>query len=85
MVPHSRQDEDNRMLASTGPPSNEKLLCTAFISFQCFAIAQTVAAVVAGSEAMLGDSAASKYLVMYIQCMSLRDEIFVADTPCIFL
>ena len=42
-------------------PSNEKLLCTAFLSFQCFAIAQTIAAIIAGSEAMLGDSAASTY------------------------
>jgi hypothetical protein len=38
------------------PPSNEKLLCIAFVSFQCFAIVQMVVAWIAGSEAMIGDS-----------------------------
>jgi Co/Zn/Cd efflux system component len=38
------------------PPSNEKLLCIAFVSFQCFAIVQMIAAWIAGSEAMIGDS-----------------------------
>lgn len=39
-------------------PSNERLLITAFVSFMSFTILQTVAAFVAGSEAMMGDSAA---------------------------
>jgi Co/Zn/Cd efflux system component len=43
---------------SPRPPSNEKLLCTAFVSFQCFAILQTITAVWAGSEAMMADAAA---------------------------
>lgn len=51
----------DHQLGSTGGrsrPSNEKLLCTAFISFQCFSIAQIVVAVIAESEALLGDSLA---------------------------
>jgi len=40
------------------PPSNKKLLCIAFVSFQSFAIIQLGAAIFAGSEAMLGDSVA---------------------------
>lgn len=43
---------------SPRPPSNEKLLCTAFVSFQCFAIVQVIAAFLAGSEAMMADAAA---------------------------
>lgn len=39
-------------------PSNQQLLGTAFVSFFVFAILQTVAAFLAGSRAMLGDSAA---------------------------
>lgn len=50
--------ENHARPSSSRPPSNEKLLCTAFISFQCFAVAQTIAAFIAGSEAMMGDSAA---------------------------
>jgi len=53
---HHRVDEDLDELSP--PPSNKKLLCTAFISFQGFAIFQLVAALYAGSEAMLGDSIA---------------------------
>mmetsp|Transcript_24173 Transcript_24173/g.37906 ORF Transcript_24173/g.37906 Transcript_24173/m.37906 type:complete len:359 (-) Transcript_24173:67-1143(-) len=41
-----------------GIPSNETLLLTAFVSFMGFAALQTAGAVVAQSEAMLGDSAA---------------------------
>lgn len=43
---------------SLKPPSNKKLLCIAFISFQSFAMVQFGAAIWAGSEAMLGDSIA---------------------------
>jgi Co/Zn/Cd efflux system component len=39
-------------------PSNERLLGTAFFSFMMFALTQLVFAFVAGSEAMMGDSAA---------------------------
>mmetsp|Transcript_19135 Transcript_19135/g.28337 ORF Transcript_19135/g.28337 Transcript_19135/m.28337 type:complete len:467 (-) Transcript_19135:373-1773(-) len=39
-------------------PSNERLLCTAFFTFLSFTICQSVAAYIAGSEAMMGDSAA---------------------------
>jgi len=39
-------------------PSNERLLLTAFFSFTFFTVFQSIAAVVAGSEAMMGDSAA---------------------------
>eukprot|EP00429_Kryptoperidinium_foliaceum_P018536 CAMPEP_0176033104 /NCGR_PEP_ID=MMETSP0120_2-20121206/16347_1 /TAXON_ID=160619 /ORGANISM="Kryptoperidinium foliaceum, Strain CCMP 1326" /LENGTH=334 /DNA_ID=CAMNT_0017366427 /DNA_START=167 /DNA_END=1172 /DNA_ORIENTATION=+ len=48
---NEEQPEDSR-------PSNEKLLCTAFISFMTFALVQTVVALIAKSEALLGDSAA---------------------------
>eukprot|EP00536_Pseudo-nitzschia_multiseries_P004384 jgi/Psemu1/302540/fgenesh1_kg.73_\ len=44
--------------SSSKPPSNRKLLCIAFVSFQSFAILQLGAAIWAGSEAMLGDSIA---------------------------
>jgi Co/Zn/Cd efflux system component len=40
------------------PPSNERLLGTAFVSFMTFALTQLLFAFVAGSEAMMGDSAA---------------------------
>ena len=39
-------------------PSNERLLLTAFFSFMGFTIAQSIASYFAGSEAMMGDSAA---------------------------
>mmetsp|Transcript_24728 Transcript_24728/g.58060 ORF Transcript_24728/g.58060 Transcript_24728/m.58060 type:complete len:380 (+) Transcript_24728:226-1365(+) len=39
-------------------PSNKNLLCIAFVSFQSFAIIQLGAAILAGSQAMLGDSVA---------------------------
>jgi Co/Zn/Cd efflux system component len=48
---HSHHANDNR-------PSNENLLGTAFCSFMTFASIQTVVAIFAKSEAMLGDSAA---------------------------
>jgi Co/Zn/Cd efflux system component len=51
-----RKNKVNDHHSSVVAPSNEKILCTAFVSFQCFAIAQTIAAVIAGSEALLGDS-----------------------------
>jgi Co/Zn/Cd efflux system component len=54
---HSTNDVDEHNSSVVGP-SNERLLCTAFVSFQCFAIAQTLAAIIAGSEALLGDSIA---------------------------
>lgn len=47
---HQHQDYDF--------PSNERLLRTAFVTFMTFALTQLVFAVVAGSEAMMGDSAA---------------------------
>jgi Co/Zn/Cd efflux system component len=40
------------------PPSNETLLCTAFASFTTFALLELVFAIIAGSDAMMGDSAA---------------------------
>jgi hypothetical protein len=39
-------------------PSNERLLLTAFFTFTIFTTFQTIAAFVAGSEAMMGDSGA---------------------------
>jgi hypothetical protein len=39
-------------------PSNERLLLTAFFTFTVFTTFQTIAAFVAGSEAMMGDSGA---------------------------
>jgi hypothetical protein len=45
------EDDDER-------PSNERLLLTAFVTFMSFTLFQTVAAYIAGSEAMMGDSAA---------------------------
>ena len=49
-------DQDLDELSS--PPSNKKLLCIAFVSFQSFATVQIFVALYAGSEAMLGDSIA---------------------------
>ncbi|OEU22448.1 hypothetical protein FRACYDRAFT_179287 [Fragilariopsis cylindrus CCMP1102] len=43
---------------TTSPPSNKKLLCIAFVSFQTFAIVQLTVSIFAGSEAMFGDSIA---------------------------
>jgi Co/Zn/Cd efflux system component len=43
---------------NVGGPSNECLLGTAFVSFMSFALLETVAAFAAGSEALMGDSAA---------------------------
>ncbi|KAG7341994.1 cation efflux protein [Nitzschia inconspicua] len=74
-------------------PSNEKLLCTAFVSFQCFAIAQIIAAVIAGSEALLGDSFAmmvdaftylfnwyaERQKVLYAQKLQLHDPLLIDD------
>lgn len=59
--PHYEQrdehlDQDLDELSS--PPSNKKLLCIAFVSFQSFATIQIFVALYAGSEAMLGDSVA---------------------------
>lgn len=50
--------EKNELDEKMPSSSNEKLLCIAFVSFMGFAIAQTIAAFMAGSEAMKGDSAA---------------------------
>mmetsp|Transcript_11885 Transcript_11885/g.16635 ORF Transcript_11885/g.16635 Transcript_11885/m.16635 type:complete len:354 (-) Transcript_11885:1329-2390(-) len=56
------EETDKRTLVeneeTNSRPSNETLLSTAFMSFMGFTICQTIAAVVAGSEAMMGDSAA---------------------------
>lgn len=43
---------------TTDVPSNEKLLGTAFMTFMTFALTQLLFAFIAGSEAMMGDSAA---------------------------
>lgn len=51
-------DRDNLDELSPQPPSNKKLLCIAFVSFQTFAIVQLGASIYAGSSAMLGDSVA---------------------------
>ena len=51
-------DEPSAIVASDSKPSNEKLLGTAFISFLSFASVQAVFAFIAGSQAMMGDSAA---------------------------
>lgn len=48
-----------------GQPSNTCLLATAFTTFLSFAICQMVFSVVAGSQALLGDSSA-----MFIDCVS---------------
>jgi hypothetical protein len=58
---HSFDDENNSdtdSVATPQGPSNENLLGTAFCTFMGFALVQTVVAISAGSEAMLGDSAA---------------------------
>mmetsp|Transcript_17750 Transcript_17750/g.29052 ORF Transcript_17750/g.29052 Transcript_17750/m.29052 type:complete len:357 (+) Transcript_17750:226-1296(+) len=56
------EERESSMICSRafhwGIPSNETLLLTAFVSFMGFAAVQTVAAFIAQSEAMLGDSAA---------------------------
>jgi len=67
--------------------SNERLLGTAFVSFMCFALVQLLFAFVAGSEAMMGDSAAMivdalTYLFNYIaeRRKNRFDELYsVAD------
>jgi len=55
---HRNQYFDRDRDEVSTPPSNKKLLCIAFISFQCFATVQLGVAIYAGSEAMLGDSVA---------------------------
>ena len=54
----SYDEDDDDSLTSRQGPTNENLLGTAFCSFMGFALVQTVVAAFAGSEAMLGDSAA---------------------------
>jgi len=49
---------DTIMANDNEGPSNERLLGTAFLSFMSFALTQLVFAFIAGSEAMMGDSAA---------------------------
>ena len=44
--------------SSSSIPSNERLLCIAFVSFCSFATVQAFVAMIAGSEAMLADTAA---------------------------
>ena len=59
--PYSHQQEqslDQDLDELSSPPSNKKLLCIAFVSFQSFATVQIFVAIYAGSEAMLGDSVA---------------------------
>jgi len=58
-----RSEDSNQHIAMdldelSPPPSNEKLLCIAFVSFQSFAMVQLGASIIAGSQAMLGDSIA---------------------------
>lgn len=58
-----RSEDSNQHIAMdldelSPPPSNEKLLCIAFVSFQTFAMVQLGASIIAGSQAMLGDSIA---------------------------
>jgi hypothetical protein len=83
--PRGGRHPDDRIGASgqlsSRRPSNEKLLCTAFVSFQCFAIAQTVAALFAGSEAMLGDSAAMMVdaLTYLFNWFAERQKLFYAS------
>jgi hypothetical protein len=55
---HHTQPVDRDLDELSPPPSNKKLLCIAFVSFQSFAIVQLGAAMYAGSAAMLGDSVA---------------------------
>lgn len=50
-----KYDDDN---VDDERPTNERLLCTAFFTFMTFTTCQSVAAYIAGSEAMMGDSAA---------------------------
>mmetsp|Transcript_25287 Transcript_25287/g.38936 ORF Transcript_25287/g.38936 Transcript_25287/m.38936 type:complete len:353 (-) Transcript_25287:39-1097(-) len=61
-MPIDIEESDKKSLVeneeTNSRPSNETLLSTAFISFMGFTVCQTIAAVVAGSEAMMGDSAA---------------------------
>lgn len=51
-------DGDKHEQTGEDRPSNETLLGTAFLSFMCFSLLQLFFAFVAGSEAMMGDSAA---------------------------
>jgi Co/Zn/Cd efflux system component len=63
------------------PFSNEKLLCTAFVSFQCFAVVQTFAAFMAGSEAMMGDAAAMMVdaFTYLFNWLAERQKVFYAS------
>jgi Co/Zn/Cd efflux system component len=51
-------DMDNILTTDDEIPSNERLLGIAFVTFMTFALTQLVFAFVAGSQAMMGDSAA---------------------------
>ena len=55
---HPKQPFDLELDDLSSNPSNKKLLCIAFVSFQSFASIQLGAAIFAGSQAMLGDSVA---------------------------
>lgn len=58
-APYDEQDVDTESSVATQQgPNNEHLLGTAFCTFMGFALVQTAVAFWAGSEAMLGDSAA---------------------------
>jgi Co/Zn/Cd efflux system component len=55
---NSNEIYERPLTITTSPPSNKKLLCIAFVSFQTFAIVQLTVSIFAGSEAMFGDSIA---------------------------
>lgn len=55
---HNQPVDRDNLDELSPPPSNKKLLCIAFVSFQTFAIVQLGASIYAGSSAMLGDSVA---------------------------
>lgn len=56
--PSSSSSTSSTNSSDNDAPSNETLLGTAFISFMSFAILQLIFAIIAGSDAMMGDSAA---------------------------
>lgn len=63
--------QPSSQLPLLSPPSNKKLLCIAFASFQVFAVMQITVSVVAGSEAMFGDS-----LAMMVDALTYLFNLF---------
>uniref|UniRef100_A0A7S3QHS5 Uncharacterized protein n=1 Tax=Chaetoceros debilis TaxID=122233 RepID=A0A7S3QHS5_9STRA len=59
------RSEDNHDNSSNRKPSNETLLSMAFVSFFVFTVAQTIAAYLAHSKAMMGDS-----IAMYVDAFT---------------